>query len=60
MAEGGRTASAMRPDDDGRAALADAIVAHGKDEKAPLVRDGPFVVIDDDSGAAALVGYANR
>lgn len=42
------------------AAVADAFVAHSKGESAQDVRGGPFVMIDQDSDAGALIANVIR
>ena len=60
MNEGWLTASVLRSIDDSGVAIADAFVAHSKGEEVPQVWGGPFVMVDKDSDAAALVEEANR
>jgi len=60
MDEGWLTASVLRSIDDSGVAIADAFVAHSKGEEVPEVWSGPFVMVDKDSDAAALVEEANR
>ena len=60
MNEGWLTASVLRSIDDSGVAIADAFVAHSKGEEVPQVWGGPFVMVDKDSDAAALVEQANR
>lgn len=60
MKEGWLTASVLRSIDDSGVAVADSIIAHSKGEPVELVWGGPFVMIDKDSDAAALVENANR
>jgi autoinducer 2-binding periplasmic protein LuxP len=60
MKEGWLTASVLRSIDDSGVAVADAFVAHSKGEEVPQVWGGPFVMIDKDSDADALVKEANR
>jgi len=60
MREGWLTASVLRSIDDSGVAVADAIVAHSKGEPVEQVWGGPFVMIDKDSDADALVENANR
>jgi len=60
MDEGWLTASVLRSIDDSGVAVADAFVAHSKGEPVEQVWGGPFVMIDKDSDAAALVENANR
>ncbi len=60
MDEGWLTASVLRSIDDSGVAVADAFVAHSKGEEVPQVWSGPFVMIDKDSDADALVAEANR
>lgn len=60
MNEGWLTASVLRSIDDSGVAIADAFVAHSKGEEVPEVWGGPFVMVDKDSDAAALVEQANR
>ncbi len=60
MKEGWLTASVLRSIDDSGVAVADAFVAHSKGEEVAQVWGGPFVMIDKDSDAAALVENANR
>lgn len=60
MKEGWLTASVLRSIDDSGVAVADAFVAHSKGEEVKQVWGGPFVMIDKDSDAAALVENANR
>ncbi len=60
MNEGWLTASVLRSIDDSGVAIADAFVAHSKGEEVPQVWGGPFVMVDKDSDAAALVENANR
>ena len=60
MNEGWLTASVLRSIDDSGVAVADAFVAHSKGEPVEQVWGGPFVMIDKDSDAAALVENANR
>lgn len=60
MNEGWLTASVLRSIDDSGVAVADSIVAHSKGEPVEEVWGGPFVMIDKDSDAQALVENANR
>ena len=60
MNEGWLTASVLRSIDDSGVAVADAFVAHSKGEQVEQVWGGPFVMIDKDSDAAALVEEATR
>ncbi len=60
MSEGWLTASVLRSIDDSGVAVADAFVAHSKGEEVAQVWGGPFVMIDKDSDADALVENANR
>ena len=60
MKEGWLTASVLRSIDDSGVAVADAFVAHSKGEPVAQVWGGPFVMIDKDSDAGALVEHANR
>lgn len=60
MKEGWLTASVLRSIDDSGVAVADAFVAHSKGEPVAQVWGGPFVMIDKDSDAGALVENANR
>ncbi len=60
MKEGWLTASVLRSIDDSGVAVADAFVAHSKGEEVQQVWGGPFVMIDKDSDADALVANANR
>ncbi len=60
MNEGWLTASVLRLIDDSGVAVTDSIVAHGKGEPVEEVWGGPFVMIDKDSDAEALVENANR
>ena len=60
MSEGWLTASVLRSIDDSGVAAADAFVAHSKGEEVQQVWGGPFVMIDKDSDADALVENANR
>lgn len=60
MNEGWLTASVLRSIDDSGVAIADAFVAHSNGEEVPQVWGGPFVMVDKDSDAAALVEQANR
>ena len=60
MKEGWLTASVLRSIDDSGVAVADAFVAHSKGEEVPQSWGGPFVMIDKDSDADALVENANR
>ena len=60
MDEGWLTASVLRSIDDSGAAVADAFVAHSNGEKVQEVWGGPFVMIDKDSDADALVANATR
>ena len=60
MDEGWLTASVLRSIDDSGVAIADAFVAHSKGEDVPQVWGGPFVMVDKDSDATALVEEANR
>ncbi len=60
MREGWLTASVLRSIDDSGVAVADAFVAHSKGEPVEQVWGGPFVMIDKDSDAEALVENANR
>ena len=60
MNEGWLTASVLRSIDDSGVAIADAFVAHSKGEPVEQVWSGPFVMVDKDSDAAALVENANR
>lgn len=60
MKEGWLTASVLRSIDDSGVAVADAFVAHSKGEPVAEVWSGPFVMVDKDSDAAAIVEHANR
>ncbi|MDB3935669.1 substrate-binding domain-containing protein [Granulosicoccus sp.] len=60
MDEGWLTASVLRCIDDGGVGVADAIVAESKGEEVPEVWSGPFVMVDKDSDAEALVADCNR
>ncbi len=60
MREGWLTASVLRSIDDSGAAVADAFVADSKGEPVVEVWGGPFVMIDKDSDADALVANATR
>ena len=60
MREGWLTASVLRSIDDSGVAVADAFVAHSKGQPVQEVWGGPFVMIDKDSDADALVEHANR
>jgi len=60
MREGWLTASVLRSIDDSGVAVADAFVAHSKGEPVDQIWGGPFVMIDKDSDADALVENANR
>ena len=60
MNEGWLTASVLRCIDDGGAGVADAIVSHKNGEAVPQVWSGPFVMVDKDSDAGALVSNCNR
>jgi ABC-type sugar transport system substrate-binding protein len=60
MDEGWLTASVLRSIDDSGVAVADAFVAHSQGEDVPQVWSGPFVMIDKDSDADALVAEATR
>lgn len=60
MSEGWLTASVLRSIDDSGVAVADAFVAHSKGEPVEEVWGGPFVMIDKDSDAEALVANATR
>ena len=60
MREGWLTASVLRSIDDSGAAVADAIVAHSQGEPVEQVWGGPYVMIDKDSDADALVANATR
>ena len=60
MREGWLTASVLRSIDDSGVAVADAFVAHSKGEDVEQIWGGPFVMIDKDSDADALVENANR
>ena len=60
MKEGWLTASVLRSIDDGGVAVADAFVAHRKEEPVPQVWSGPFVMIDKNSNADALVEHSTR
>jgi len=60
MREGWLTASVLRSIDDSGVAVADAFVAHSKGEPVEQIWGGPFVMIDKDSDADALVANANR
>lgn len=60
MKEGWLTASVLRSIDDSGVAVADAFVAHSKGESVPQVWSGPFVMVDKNSDAEALVEQANR
>ena len=60
MSEGWLTASVLRSIDDSGVAVADAFIAHSKGEEVQQVWGGPFVMIDKDSDADALVENANR
>lgn len=60
MNEGWLTASVLRSIDDSGVAVADAFVAHSKGEPVEEVWGGPFVMIDKNSDAEALVKNANR
>ena len=60
MNEGWLTASVLRSIDDSGVAVADAIVAHSKGEEVQEIWGGPFVMIDKDSDAKALVENATR
>lgn len=60
MQEGWLTASVLRSIDDSGVAVADAFVAHSKGEDVEQIWGGPFVMIDKDSDADALVENANR
>ena len=60
MGEGWLTASVLRSIDDGGVAVADMFVGHSKGESVPQVWSGPFVMVDKDSDAGALVEHANR
>jgi len=60
MSEGWLTASVLRSIDDSGVAVADAFLAHSKGEEVQQVWGGPFVMIDKDSDADALVENANR
>lgn len=60
MREGWLTASVLRSIDDSGAAVADAFVAHNKGGEVQEVWGGPFVMIDKDSDADALVANATR
>ena len=59
MREGWLTASVLRSIDDSGVAVADAFVAHSKGEPVE-VWGGPFVMIDKNSDADALVKEATR
>ena len=60
MKEGWLTASVLRSIDDSGVAVADAFVAHSQGESVEQVWSGPFVMVDKDSDADALVANANR
>ncbi len=60
MREGWLTASVLRSIDDSGVAVADAFVAHSKGEAVEQTWGGPFVMIDKNSDAAALVENATR
>ncbi len=60
MSEGWLTASVLRSIDDSGVAVADAFVAHRDGNEVAQVWGGPFVMIDKDSDATALVENANR
>lgn len=60
MKEGWLTASVLRSIDDGGVAIADAFVAHSRGEPVPQVWSGPFVMIDKNSDADALVERSTR
>ena len=60
MREGWLTASVLRSIDDSGVAVVDAFVAHSKGEPVEQVWGGPFVMIDKDSDADALVKEATR
>ncbi len=60
MNEGWLTASVLRSIDDSGVAVADAFVAHSRGEPVEQVWSGPFVMVDKDSDADALVEHANR
>lgn len=60
MKEGWLTASVLRSIDDSGVAVADAFVAHSRGEPVEQVWSGPFVMVDKDSDAEALVEHANR
>lgn len=60
MKEGWLTASVLRSIDDSGVAVADAFVAHMKGEPVAEVWSGPFVMVDKDTDADAVVAEANR
>lgn len=60
MREGWFTASVLRPVDDSGVAVAETIAAHLKGEAVPQVWSGPFIMVDKDSDADAIVEYSNR
>lgn len=60
MKEGWLTASVLRSIDDSGVAVADAFVAHMKGEPVAEVWSGPFVMVDKNSDAEAIVAQANR
>lgn len=60
MNEGWLTASVLRSIDDSGAAIADMFVAHSNGKPVDPVWSGPFVMVDKDSDAEALVEKANR
>lgn len=60
MSEGWLSASPLRSIDDSGVAVADAFHAHMNGEPVEPVWSGPFVMIDADSDAEAIVAHANR
>jgi len=60
MSEGWLSASPLRAIDDSGVAVADAFFAHMNGEPVEPVWSGPFVMIDADSDADAIVAEANR
>jgi ABC-type sugar transport system substrate-binding protein len=60
MREGWLSASVLRMIDDSGVAVADAFVAHMRNQPVPPVWSGPFTMLDAWSDADALVAHATR
>jgi ABC-type sugar transport system substrate-binding protein len=60
MKEGWLSASPLRSIDDSGVAVADAFIANMKGEDVAPSWSGPFVMVDFETDAAAIVAHANR